>query len=385
MPVMLAPATKSSPLFVGIAATLAFAASLSATGPAALGRRLRSGLLSLPGLAVGAMLGWMAFSISWAHAPNGSLAQFAQFGGVVLCAVALALCLPAAAPRRRAALMALGLAGAAALMAADLKTGLWLRSLTGGRETTYTYNRGLVTLALLLWPTLALVFAARKPWLALPLLALAPLAVFSGESAAAIVALLVGVLVFPVAALIPQTTRWLGLAATLAGLAVQPWFGTLMRNLLTGGFHETFKGAHSSDRVDIWLSFEAAARAKWLFGNGFGSSVNLQNAAVAAQVPPDRVTMLGASHPHNAFLQVWVELGLLGAALAAVLITLLFHGVGRLRPALQPFALACLAAAAMVALVSHGAWQAWWWAALAACLAGFAVLDRELGRGAPPL
>jgi exopolysaccharide production protein ExoQ len=198
------------------------------------------------------------------------------------------------------------------------------------------------------------------------------------------VALAVGIAVFPIAALLPRLTRWLGLAATLAAMAAQPWFGSLANAALGGAFHERFKGAHSSDRVDIWLSFEAAAQAKWLFGNGFGASLNLQNAPVAALVPPERVTLLGASHPHNAFLQVWVELGLAGAALTAILMILLFQAIGRMRPALQPFILACFAAAAFVALVSHGAWQAWWWAALAACFAGFAVLEQELRRGEPP-
>jgi O-antigen ligase len=154
---------------------------------------------------------------------------------------------------------------------------------------------------------------------------------------------------------------------------------------LSSGFHERFKGAHSSDRIDIWRSFEAAAQAKWFLGNGFGSSLNLQKAPVAALVPPDRATLLGASHPHNAFLQVWVELGLAGAAIGTVIIALTFTAIGRLRPALQPFALTCFACAALVALVSHGAWQSWWWAVIGACVAGFAVLEQELRRGEPPL
>ncbi|MGL4240192.1 MAG: O-antigen ligase family protein, partial [Beijerinckiaceae bacterium] len=271
------------------------------------------------------------------------------------------------------------------IMAADLMSGLWFRNLTGGRDLPYAYNRGLVTLTLLLWPALALVIAARRAWLAVPMLALSLLAVRSGESASAVVSIAVGLLVFPIAAVLPAATRWLGLAGTLALLAVQPWFASLLQSVLTAGFYERFKGAHASDRVDIWLSFEAAARARWLTGNGFGSSWNLQQAPVAALVPPERVTLLGASHPHNAFLQVWVELGAIGAALAGVVIILAFAAIGRMRPALQPFALSCFASAAVVALVSHGAWQPWWWAAISAVIAGFAMLELELRRGEPAL
>jgi exopolysaccharide production protein ExoQ len=337
------------------------------------------------GLALLATFAFMAASIAWAHDPRASLQHFAQFAGAAAAGAALALLLPDLAPRRRAALFVAGIVIAAAVIAIDLISGLAFRNLTGGRALPYAYNRGLVTLTLLVWPTLALAIAARKLWLAAPIAILLPLAVFAGESASAVLALTAGLAVFPVAVLLPRLTRWLGLSATLAMLAIQPWFATILQAVLTGGFHERFKGAHSSDRVDIWLSFEAAARAKWLFGNGFGSSLNLQNGPVAALVPPERVTLLGASHPHNAFLQVWVELGLAGAALAAVVITLTFIVIGRMRPPLQPFALTCFAAAALVALVSHGAWQPWWWAAIGACVAGFAMLDHDLRRGEPPL
>jgi exopolysaccharide production protein ExoQ len=384
LPLMMAPATKSSPLFLAVAAALASAALGALIGLSALAERLRKALMQPASVTALLLLALVIGGIPFAHAPRASLLQFAQFAGVAVSGLLLAACLPDVAPRKRALLFAGGFIAAAALMAADLNTGLWLRSLTGGRETTYTYNRGLVTLVLLAWPLLALILSARKMWLAAPVVILLPLAILSGESAAAVVALATGAAVFPVAALLPRLTRWIGLGAMLALLAVQPWFGTIMQTVLTGAFHDRFKGAHSSDRVDIWLSFEAAARAKWLVGSGFGSSANLQNAPVAALVPPDRVTLLGASHPHNAFLQVWVELGLAGAALTAALIVLLFLGIGRMRPALQPFALTCVAISALVALVSHGAWQPWWWAAIAACIAHFATLEHELRRAQPP-
>ncbi len=88
------------------------------------------------------------------------------------------------------------------------------------------------------------------------------------------------------------------------------------------------------------------------------------------------------SHPHNAFLQLWVELGALGAALAAVLLTAWFGAIGRADRRLQPFLLAWTALVAAIALVSHGAWQAWWVAAIAAAAAAFAALASELRESA---
>ncbi|MGE5548224.1 MAG: O-antigen ligase family protein [Solirubrobacterales bacterium] len=70
-------------------------------------------------------------------------------------------------------------------------------------------------------------------------------------------------------------------------------------------------------------------------------------------------------HPHNAYLQIWLELGAVGAvALAAVLTVLIGRSLadGRDSP---PWALAGLIAAAMmVGSSAYGMWQAWWLAVL---------------------
>lgn len=384
LPVMMAPATKSSPLFLAVAAALALMAVVVSRGFGRVLAEAASALRTPAGLTASALLAFMGVSVMFAHAPRASAQQFGQFAAVVLAGLVLSLALPHVAPRRRALLFAGGVIVAAALMLADLKGGLWLRELTGGRVTTYTYNRGLVTLAVLVWPVLALVVAARKLWLILPLAVLLPLAVRAGDSATAAVALLAGIAVFPIAVLVPRFARRAGLALTIIVLAVQPWIGTIMRNALPAAVHQRMEDAHSDDRVRIWLSFEEAARANWITGNGFGSSLNMQNAPVAGKIAPERVTLLGASHPHNGWLQIWVELGLVGAVLAAALAAFLFGAIGRMRPALQPFALTCFATAALVTLVSHGAWQAWWWAAIFASVAGFAMLERDLRRGEPP-
>jgi O-antigen ligase len=385
LPLLMAPSTKSSPLVLGIAAGLALSACAAAGLLGSVRASAARALASPPGIAALLLLGLMAASIPFAHAPSASASQFGQFALVIAIGAVLAVTFPEIAPRRRAILFATGACLTAALIIIDLKTGLWFRTLTGGRVQTYAYNRGLVTLAVLLWPVLALIVASRKLWLILPLALTVPLAIITGDSGAGVVALAAGLVVFPLAALLPRLSWGLGFFLLLVLLAIQPWIGSIMQRLLSQGFHQRFAGAHSSDRVDIWLSFEAAARAKWLTGSGFGSSLNLQNAPVAALVPPDRMTLLGASHPHNGFLQLWVELGVIGASLAAVLIALLFRAVAGLRPGLQPFALTSIAVITLVTLVSHGAWQAWWWATIMAVIASFATLERELRQSAQPL
>lgn len=66
-------------------------------------------------------------------------------------------------------------------------------------------------------------------------------------------------------------------------------------------------------------------------------------------------------HPHDAALQVWMELGLIGAVAAAIVWAVIFSGLSR--PARSvPAAAAAAVATAYLAFgaVSFGVWQEWW-------------------------
>ncbi len=66
-------------------------------------------------------------------------------------------------------------------------------------------------------------------------------------------------------------------------------------------------------------------------------------------------------HPHDAALQVWLELGLIGAASAAVLWAVILAGLGRDRRDLALAASAgCAAAYLTFNAFSFGVWQEWW-------------------------
>ncbi len=80
-------------------------------------------------------------------------------------------------------------------------------------------------------------------------------------------------------------------------------------------------------------------------------------------------------HPHNVVLQTWLELGLVGAALMAVLVALVFVQCARSGTPLFETALCSAVATGYLAAgsLSYGAWQNWWfsfgWIAAALVLA----------------
>jgi O-antigen ligase len=83
-------------------------------------------------------------------------------------------------------------------------------------------------------------------------------------------------------------------------------------------------------------------------------------------------------HPHDAALQIWLELGLIGAVAAAVLWVAILAGLSRPRP---DAAVAAGAGCAMAYLtfnaVSFGVWQEWYLALGALACAVCAALMRQ--------
>jgi exopolysaccharide production protein ExoQ len=72
-----------------------------------------------------------------------------------------------------------------------------------------------------------------------------------------------------------------------------------------------------------------------------------------------------ALHPHNATLQVWMELGMPGIFLAMVIVWLLVQEIEKIKQQCgQRMALATFVSALTISHSSYGLWQTWWMASL---------------------
>jgi O-antigen ligase len=69
---------------------------------------------------------------------------------------------------------------------------------------------------------------------------------------------------------------------------------------------------------------------------------------------------LKVGHPHNAFLQIWLEYGLVGAVLCSIFLGMISFQIAQLSNQVRPIALTLFVTIVMVSMVSHGAWQSWW-------------------------
>jgi O-antigen ligase len=79
-------------------------------------------------------------------------------------------------------------------------------------------------------------------------------------------------------------------------------------------------------------------------------------------------------HPHNGPLQIWLELGAVGAVAAAAFWSVALTRLSRPTPSLAAAATAACAAVYLLSGVNFGVWQEWW-LALGALIAVFAVMN----------
>lgn len=366
LPLAMFTANRSAAMMLAIAALLGLAGVWQAGRIGEIGALLRRRWPWAALLAAG-FVALSSLSPLWAHSPRGSITSLGEFYAAALAALLLGLAYAAKMPARLGLTLAIGITLAALAAIADLKTGMVYRVRMGIRTDLYVLNRSVVCFLLLAWPMALLM---TKRWRALAALAAVVLtvAVVMSESGAAKLGLLAG------GSAAGLAWRWprLSLAGVFGGaclaVLIAPWVGSIGAAVLPAKLHTTLAEAHSNDRVAIWQSFGAAVEQRPLLGSGFGASTRMADDPLVQQVAEPLRRMLGAGHPHNSFLQVWVELGAAGAALVLAVLILLWRACVGLPPAVLPWATGLGATVVSIAAVSHGAWQAWWIASVGAAV-----------------
>ena len=367
--------------FIALGPRLAWIVVAVLAGLAALGwvagglrrppRLARAGALHAT-LALG--LAVAAFSFAWTPHPGDAATAWLDLV-LLACGYVILDRALASFDRRmvdRLAVIALVAVGAlAATLAIELAANQpifrWVKGLDGGVTLPdATLNRVAVAVVALAFGAARLthgLLAARAPAVrrggVVAVLALAAGLAFASPSQSAQAGLVAGLVAWTVAALLGRRATLLALAAVAitAAAAAIPLAGQLYGGM---ALHRADALPTSAQhRVEIWHFAAERAAERPILGNGFDASRHLANdgAVSAFQEPGQSVIPL---HPHSLFLQVWLELGLVGAAIliaALVAVAVRLWAAGRLTDNAD----IALAAALLTMLnVAYGAWQAWW-------------------------
>jgi O-antigen ligase len=352
--------------------------------PSALFQGWRPSRPSLSSLALGAATsGWAAAASLWSFDPAEALSTELR----IVCLVVLAWVLgdiAARTPTRRgpgrrclARCAIAGLAIASAVLLVEMTfempiktavTGLWGEAQADGSET----NRGGTFILVALWLVLPLTAAAtsRAASLALALAVLTGAALAVAESGTNQLAVLGGAAFFGLALLGARVRLTLWACVIFIAVIAVPW---LSQASFDAGIHN-FDGLWTSaqHRLFIWNYASEWALEKPLTGWGYDSSSEFSNRGIEPWPEYSSVIPL---HPHNATLQIWLEMGAVGAVLAVAVVVRIAQCTEDAGAIWAPWLGAATVSALIAANLGYGIWQTQWVAALAwlTCYARLAV------------
>ncbi|WP_372426821.1 O-antigen ligase family protein [Salinarimonas chemoclinalis] len=313
------------------------------------------------GVAVLALLALLATSVAWSLAPERGAERVAHMVGVTVLAVGAVAAASVGTVRAGARAVGLALGLAAIVLIAEHHTGAYLRGVLGLRTEIHQLNRGAVAIALFL-PLAVALLARDRRWLSAALLiVLCWVAVMRLTSESAKLALVVCAVVAPASLLAPRFTR--GALAALVGLGMLlvPLAAGLVETYLPDVVHRIVGPSSIGIRAEIWSAFAHYAWERPLFGYGVEGAHGFVAAMPAGVLSEREAFLMSLSHPHNAPLQVLFELGLVGAVLSGVVIWLGVRAIPPMPRVMEAAALSSVAGFHAVAVVSHGAWQSWFY------------------------
>lgn len=253
------------------------------------------------------------------------------------------------------------------------------------RAASYIFNRNAACAVLLLFPILQMTGALEEGYRlpAKAILICATLAaVFLSQSGTAGVALLVSLLVWLAARLSLKTVRWAAISVWVIGIGLAVPLGALPHKL---GWTELNWSSDRSvpARFYIWSYTAEKAQENLLTGIGVRGTRSLVTPAPASlgEDYANRMRPRPGRHAHNAFLQIWLELGAIGAVLIMVLGLAVLRAIGRLGEKAAAIGYAQFASACAVAAFGFGLWQTWLLAGIFLSAVVFTMSLKMLQRG----
>ena len=387
-PALLAPAAP----FLALALVLPVLAIVSpaATVPALLVAALwcagaqwhrRDGWPPLPrallGL-LGLLLAWTAVASAWSFDPGRAIVLTLRLAVVYAAGLYLwTRCQGFGSDSRDQIAMALaaGLAVAVIFLLEERLLGTPLFNLRSGPpadayEQFSRFNRGATAVALLVWPVTAFLWRRHLgPWaLAVPVLLLGLLLVF--ESNAALLGLAGGLVIVGLGLVERRLSRALVILGLLIALFAAPAIATWMAE---AGWHEAdWLPRTAGQRVFIWGFTAERILEQPLLGWGFDAARNMPNFETKPVFHQGSIIPL---HPHNGALQILLELGYVGAVLAALLLGWLVLRLGRAARITELCGHGLFITGLAVALTAYGLWQTKWQALLVLVLVLFTAVN----------
>ena len=317
---------------------------------------------SEPAKALGFFMLYIAASCLWAKAGHMAWIKLIELIAMGLSAVIIPLMirdLPASALPRLRQLFIYGLVLGLALFFGDILAGMPIQKLhaRGPEPLLNFYDRGVIILGLLFWPAALIGWQHGQKALSIIALLAFTVATFLLQSHSEMLGAVMGLVVLAVAGVWPMTAR--------RGLSTL-WGAGFVLCIPIAFLLERYEGSFAHwlqfsfrDRIGIW-AFTAERILHWPY---FGLGLMGSRAIPVADLPIDFLPLdhnTPPLHPHDFFLQIWLELGLAGVCFCYFLVANIISSTKYLPRLSMRFGLASLAACLAIASFAFGVWQGWW-------------------------
>lgn len=359
----------------------------------------RTGILRTPVVAALFMLiGYLFINSFWALDPAAALRKTGQVAGLSVAAVALAMLASRTAWSDTRRILLWGLAALVAGLAVllleisfdqpvmkfvlnkfprigDLSSKHFTE--VNGKVVSieaYLTNRNVTVATIFFWPALLMTTAAPAlSWrrgLQGALVALTLGCAALSDSGTALVALVVGMVAFGLGHLSLPALRTTVLVGWTAGMLLAIPLGSIPQKL---GWTEWkwLPEQSVAARFHIWAYTAEKARENLVTGIGVRSTRELQKTDGPRVWGEDRFRPRPGRHAHNAFLQIWLELGAIGALIVTALGIASLHRIGRLERHASIVGHALFVTVCGVAAFGFGIWQTWLLSAMVLTLFAF--------------
>ncbi len=310
-----------------------------------------------------ALLLWSAIASFWGFDLTGSLFLVLRIGAIFTAGLMLFAIARSLDNRVRDNLGYWLLAGiliALAIMMVEIAFGFpILESITGLQAERANLparlNRGATAMAMMVWPAAAVVWRRGRLWAPLILGATVVMVLVQMTSGAAVLGVVAGGLTVALVLTHRRAGRALLVMATIVTLAGT----TLAANEFARRDWQNAEWLEESarHRVEIWNYTAGLIAQKPLTGWGFDASRAIPKARPFEQVGKKQLLPL---HPHNAPLQILLELGAVGAGIVFVLLMLLVSRIEGLSKPDRVCGQALFITTLAIACTAYGLWQNQW-------------------------
>ncbi|MDX1924210.1 MAG: O-antigen ligase family protein [Rickettsiaceae bacterium] len=245
-------------------------------------------------------------------------------------------------------------------------------------------DRGCSVLSMLSWPIIYFLIKKRYFILSAIYFGCVCYALSISDSLASYLAFILGAGVFAMTCIIRSFAAYVMIALVIFMAATLPIFSSMQspRDLSDKYYQAPDSGKH---RLFIWKFTATKALEKPVFGWGFNSS---QDIPVDEEVDVIYFHQYKwyplPLHPHNNFMQIWIECGVVGLVLFALMLVKLIFRVKKVYAKKHNLlwlssALGCFMNYLFISMISYGLWQMWWVSVSAMTLILFDLLA-HLGR-----